>query len=78
MTHKQRSANVHGAFEVQDRHRAALTGRRVVLVDDVYTSGATIEALSDELRACGVAHIGVVVVARVVHHTHFQQDFELE
>lgn len=78
MTRKQRSANVHGAFEVQDRHRAALTGRRVVLVDDVYTSGATIEALSDELRACGVAHIGVVVVARVVHHTHFQQDFELE
>ncbi|MGB1147278.1 MAG: ComF family protein, partial [Alphaproteobacteria bacterium] len=64
--------------EVVEHRKAALKGARVVLVDDVYTSGATIEALSDELRAQGVAHIGVVVVARVVRHTHLQPEFELE
>ena len=78
MSQKERHANVRGAFEVVEHRKAALKGARVVLVDDVYTSGATIEALSDELRAQGVAHIGVVVVARVVRHTHLQPEFELE
>ena len=78
MTRKQRAANVKGAFSVDGWNREKLQGKRVVLVDDVYTSGATIEELSAELRACGVARIGVVVVARVVGHTHFKQEFELE
>ena len=78
MTRKQRAENVRGAFEVNSARQSQLQGRNVVLVDDVYTSGATIEELSAELRACGVARIGVVVVARVVAHTHFRQEFELE
>ena len=78
MNRKQRSDNVRGAFEVSPARRSVLAGQNVVLVDDVYTSGATIEELSAELRACGVARIGVVVVARVVGHTHFRQEFELE
>ena len=78
MTRKQRAENVRGAFEVNSARQSQLQGRNVVLVDDVYTSGATIEELSAELRACGVARIGVVVVARVVEHTHFRQEFELE
>ena len=78
MSRKQRHANVQGAFDVVEPRRAALQGQPVVLVDDVYTSGATIEALSDVLRAQGVAHIGVVVVARVVRHTHLQVEYELE
>ena len=78
MSRREREANVRGAFSVPAQHRKALEGKTVVLVDDVYTSGATIEALCTELRARGVAHIGVVVVARVVGHTHFQQEFELE
>lgn len=78
MNRKQRTANVQGAFAIAEAHRHALQGKRVVLVDDVFTSGATIEALSAELRACGVSRIGVAVVARVVDRTHFLQEFELE
>ena len=78
MTRKQRAENVLGAFSIAPPRRDVLHGRGVVLVDDVFTSGATIEELSAELRVCGVSRIGVVVVARVVKHTHFQQEFELE
>lgn len=78
MSQKQRQANVRGAFEVVEHRKTAVQGRRVVLIDDVYTSGATIAALCDELRAEGVAHIGVVVVARVVRHTHLQPEFDNE
>lgn len=78
MNRQQREANVRGAFAIAEQQRGALRGKRVVLVDDVYTSGATIEELSAELRACEVSRIGVAVVARVVNHTHFLQEFELE
>lgn len=78
MSRKERAENVRGAFDISSARRRDLEGKNVVLVDDVFTSGATIEELSEELRACGVARIGVVVVARVVGHTHFSQEFELE
>lgn len=58
------------AFRVVERHGSILEGSTVVRVDDVHTSGATINALRIELRNQGVARIGVTVVARVldVHH----------
>lgn len=47
----ERRRNVRGAFEV--RGPSALRGRRVLLVDDVVTTGATLEAALDALRAAG-------------------------
>ena len=49
--------------------RAALFGRRVVLVDDVYTTGATVNAAARTLRAAGVADVTVLTFARV-HGEH--------
>ncbi len=62
---RQRRENVRGAFAVTESGRAALFGSRVVLVDDVYTTGATVNAVSRTLGAAGVSDVTVLTFARV-------------
>ena len=59
-----RLANVKGAFQVDPLRVAELQGRRVLLVDDVMTSGASLFAAAQALRDAGAAHITAVVLAR--------------
>jgi ComF family protein len=60
----ERLRNVQGAFAVEPALVASLKARRVVLVDDVMTSGASLHAAASALRQAGVAHITALVVAR--------------
>jgi ComF family protein len=60
-----RARNVAGAFAVRAAKAEALAGRRVVLVDDVYTSGATLAAATRVLKRAGAARVDVLVFARV-------------
>jgi len=62
----ERADNVQGAFRVPAERKADIAGRRVVLIDDVLTSGATVDACARALLRAGVAHIDVLVFARVV------------
>ena len=64
LTRAQRAENVQGAFRVADG--APIRGRKVVLIDDVLTSGATANAASRALLRAGAASVDVLVFARVV------------
>jgi ComF family protein len=59
---RERRANVRGAFACADP--SAVEGRRVLVVDDVMTTGATLEACADALTAAGAAVVYGLVVAR--------------
>lgn len=63
---KARRRNVTGAFRVEARHRPVLKGRTVLLVDDVMTTGATLDACARALRRAGAATVLAVTLARVV------------
>jgi len=67
LTHDQRRRNVAGAFSVPRGRRAALQGRSVLLVDDVITTGATVEACARSLKRAGAARVDVLALALVTN-----------
>jgi ComF family protein len=66
LSKSERARNVQGAFKVPPEKKSALQGRRVVLVDDVLTSGATVDACARALLRGRAASVDVLVFARVV------------
>ncbi len=67
--YKERHKNVRRAFVVRPSWCEKLKGKRVVLLDDVYTTGATVEECARVLRIAGVEAVHVLAVARVVRHS---------
>ncbi|MBL8837024.1 MAG: ComF family protein [Alphaproteobacteria bacterium] len=69
LSRRERARNVARAFAVRPRHAARLAGSRVLLVDDVLTTGATVGECAKVLRDAGAARVDVVTLARVVRPT---------
>ena len=61
---RQRAENVAGAFVVPERRRARVAGRRVLCMDDVMTTGATLGACARALLAAGAREVVVFCAAR--------------
>ena len=66
LSRTQRASNVQGAFQVSAERQSEVAGRRIVLVDDVLTSGATVDACTRVLLRAKAATVDVLVFARVV------------
>jgi ComF family protein len=60
-----RHRNVAGAFHVPTSRAIQVSGRRILLIDDVMTTGATAEGCARALKAAGAVRVDVAVVARV-------------
>jgi ComF family protein len=65
LSRSERAANIQGAFRVPAEDRGAVAGRRLVLVDDVLTSGATVDGCARALLRAGAANVDVLIFARV-------------
>lgn len=63
LSESERRDNLKNSFGV--RNPAELTGKRILLVDDVFTTGATLRAATAALKAAGAGHVTAVALARV-------------
>jgi predicted amidophosphoribosyltransferase len=63
---RERRQAVRGAFSVPGRHHPTLSGKTVLLVDDVFTSGATAEGCAGVLKAAGAGEVRLLCWARVL------------
>lgn len=66
LSRAERSRNVQGAFSVAAEKKSAIQGRRIILIDDVLTSGATVDTCARALLRARAASVDVLVFARVV------------
>jgi len=65
LTRAQRRENVAGAFKVIPKRAAEISGKCVLLVDDVVTTGATVEACARALKRAGAVRVDVLALALV-------------
>lgn len=66
LSQSARAQNVQGAFRVPPDGKTEVAGRRLILIDDVLTSGATMDACARALLRAGAAQVDALVFARVV------------
>ncbi len=67
MSARQRLENVRGAFEVPEIYRDFVQDSHILLVDDVFTTGATVEICARTLKRAGASRVDIVTIARVIH-----------
>ena len=64
-----RYANLQNAFKLNDRHKHKILGKPVCIVDDTFTSGATLSAATEVMLEAGAKRVSVLVLARTLKST---------
>lgn len=67
LSKNERVQNVNGAFAVPERARAALQNARVLLIDDVMTTGSTLLSCARTLHKAGVREVQSLTIASAIH-----------
>lgn len=65
---KSRRRNVAQAFVIDEKHRSLIKGKTIILIDDVYTTGSTVNECAKTLLNHGAKAVNVLTVARIVYH----------
>lgn len=66
MKKEDRRRNVKNAFVLHPRHSSILENKKILLIDDVYTTGSTVEECTKALHKGGVTCVNVLTLARVI------------
>lgn len=66
LSQKARGANVKGIFKVKERYYEGIKGKNILLIDDVITTGATVESCCKVLKKSGVKRIYVLTLAKKI------------
>ncbi len=66
----ERRKNVRAAFAVPEKYKAQVKGKNLILIDDVFTTGATAEECTKALKKAGAARVDVLTLARVCKAGH--------
>ena len=75
LSREQRQDNVRGAFRIAVDRGAGVSGRNVTLIDDVVTTGATVDAAAQVLRRAGAVRVDVLALTLVTTETSWRPDF---
>ena len=60
---EERRLNISGAFELRERRRPLIEGRSILLIDDIYTTGSTIDEIASLLKAAGASRVDFLAYA---------------
>lgn len=66
MSRRERALAVRGVFKVKDARKPAIAGKTIILIDDVFTTGATADACARALKRSGAKAVNIICWARVV------------
>ena len=69
---RERHKNVKRAFEIAPKDIEKLKGKTIILIDDVYTTGATVKECTKVLLKAGVKDVHILTLARVVRDEFFE------
>ena len=76
LTPRQRRLNVRGAFSVSDSSQVQVSGKHILVVDDILTTGATARAAAQTLLKAGAASVWVATLARAQRSVPFGHHFD--
>jgi ComF family protein len=66
LSHKERLKNLANVFAVSPKYKDFLAGKNVLIVDDVFTTGATLNECAKTLKQCGVSQVFVATLAKTI------------
>lgn len=65
---KERRNNINNAFQVLDKNKKTISNKKILLIDDVYTTGVTVKECIKVLLSAGASNVDVLAIARAIKH----------